>query len=250
MKRIFVIFLPLILLFSYFLIKVNFKADDMDKVEKPFVVILLGPPGAGKGTHAVELSKKLGLPHISTGDLFRENLKNDTPLGQKAKAYMEKGNLVPDEIVLDMLFARTGKEDCKKGYILDGFPRTIAQAKALSAKLKDVDFIAVNLEVEDAKLVDRITNRIMCRACGAPYHKIFLPPKEEGKCDRCGGELYQRADDTEAVVIERLKVYHDQTEPLIEYYKNEEKALSNVDSSGSKDTVFNNLMDVIEKNIR
>jgi len=250
MKRIFIIFLPLIVLFSYFLIKTYFKADDMEKVEKPFVVILLGPPGAGKGTHAVELSKKLGLPHISTGDLFRENLKNNTQLGQKAKAYMEKGNLVPDDVVLDMLFARVSKEDCKKGYILDGFPRTIAQAKALKGKLKDVDYIAINLQVEDEKLIERITNRIMCRSCGTPFHKIFLPPKEEGKCDKCGGELYQRDDDTEAVVKERLKVYHDQTEPLIEYYANEEKVLSNVDSRGAKDIVFNNLMDIIDKNIR
>ena len=250
MKRILIIFLPLMFLFSYFLIKTNFKADNMNKFESQFIIILLGPPGSGKGTHAVELSKKLGLPHISTGELFRENLKNNTSIGEKVKSFMKKGNLVPDDIVLSMLFERINKDDCKKGYILDGFPRTIAQAKAFRSNLKNANLIAINLQIEDEKLIERITNRIMCRSCKMPYHKIYLPPKEDGKCDKCGGGLYQRDDDTEAVVKERIKVYHEQTEPLIEYYKNEEKALVNINSSEPKETVFNNLMKKIEKNIR
>ena len=155
----------------------------------------------------------------STGDLFRENLKNQTEIGKKAKAYMEKGELVPDEIVLDMLFERITKPDCQKGYILDGFPRTIPQAEALEKRMqKDANVVAISLEVPDSLILERLTGRIVCEKCGAPYHMTGNPPKKEGVCDRCEGKLIQRKDDTRAVVLERLKIFHEQTEPLKEFY--------------------------------
>lgn len=215
---------------------------------KPSVIILLGPPGAGKGTHAVELSKTLKLPHISTGDLFRENLNNKTSLGEKAKSYMEKGLLVPDDLVLDMLFDRISQKDCTKGYILDGFPRTLEQAKAFDARLdKKTKVITVNLDIDDEPLVERITGRIVCKNCGTPFHTKYLPPKKTGICDNCQGELYQRKDDTEEVVKERLKVYHTQTQPLIAYYKNKSGGFYEVKADESKETVFKNLVNTIKK---
>lgn len=214
--------------------------------KQPLVVILLGPPGSGKGTQAVEIAKKLSLPHISTGDLFRENIQNNTALGQKAKSYIDKGNLVPDEIVLDMLFDRLNKNDCKKGYILDGFPRTLAQAEALEPKLKTVHYITINLDVKDDVLVDRISKRLICKECKTPYHEINMPPKVPGICDKCGGKLYHRDDDNAEVVKSRLDVYHKQSEPLIEYYK-KQNHLVNVDASGKKEQIFKNIIDAIQK---
>ena len=202
---------------------------------KPQVIILLGAPGAGKGTQAVYLREKYQLPHISTGDLFRENLKGNTPIGLKAKAYMEKGALVPDEIVFEMLFDRLAKPDAQKGYILDGFPRTIAQAETLDASLKEkANIVVIEIDVPDRLILDRLTGRLTCEKCGTPFHKTTMKPKVEGTCDKCEGKLIQRKDDTEAVINERLKVYHDQTEPLKGYYAKQGR-LTTVDGTISKE---------------
>lgn len=184
------------------------------------VVILLGAPGAGKGTQAQRVSKTLGLAHIATGDLFRENLKGETALGAKAKEYMSSGRLVPDELVLEMLFDRVSRPDCSQGYLLDGFPRTLPQAEALEKALgPDANLTVLNLEVRDEQIVERATGRLLCRGCDAIYHQSFNPPAKAGVCDACGGELYTREDDQEDVVTERLKVYHAQTAPLVDFYE-------------------------------
>ena len=185
-------------------------------------IVLLGPPGAGKGTQAKKIADQYGIVHISTGDLFRDNIKNQTPLGQKAKAYMDAGNLVPDELVIALVEDRISKDDCQKGYLLDGFPRTVAQASALSdfteQASKPLDF-ALSIEVPEEKLIDRIVGRRVCPNCGASYHVTFNPPKKDGICDRCGSTLTQRKDDTEATVKNRLDVYNKETAPLIDYYR-------------------------------
>ena len=202
------------------------------------VVILLGPPGAGKGTQAVRLSSVLGVPHVSTGDLFRENLKSGTPLGKKAKEFMDKGVLVPDELVLDMLFDRVGRPDCARGYLLDGFPRTLPQAEALERRLStSTSVCALNLSVPDAALLARITGRRTCPSCGNVHHVKNAPPKVEGKCDRCGSALVQRPDDTEAVFKERLAVYRKQTQPLEGYYR-ARGLLQDVPGDDAPDRVF------------
>jgi adenylate kinase len=183
------------------------------------VVIILGPPGAGKGTQAANLSANLGLAHIATGDLFRENLKNNTALGEKARGFMNSGRLVPDALVIEMLFDRVAKPDCEVGYLLDGFPRTLPQAAALEQALGEAAGVqALNLEVGDESIVGRATGRLLCRGCTAIYHRSFRPPVTDGVCDECSGELFQREDDEEKVVRERLNVYHTETAPLVEYY--------------------------------
>ena len=185
-------------------------------------IIMLGAPGAGKGTHAKKITEKFGIPAISTGDIFRENIKNGTELGKKAKEYMDAGNLVPDELVCDLVVDRLKQDDCKNGYILDGFPRTIPQAEALTAALaKDDDAIDYALEIflEDQAIIDRMSGRRVCKSCGATYHVVNIPPKTEGVCDECDGELIVRDDDAPETVKKRLDVYHEQTAPLIEYYK-------------------------------
>jgi adenylate kinase len=183
------------------------------------VVILLGAPGAGKGTQAAQLSQKLGLAHISTGDLFRENLKNNTPLGDQAREFMNSGRLVPDGLVLEMLFDRVAKPDCEVGYLLDGFPRTLPQAAALEVALgSDADVVALNIEIQDSAIIERATGRLLCRGCTAIYHRTFSPPAQAGICGECGGELFQREDDQVEVVAKRLNVYHAETAPLVEYY--------------------------------
>ena len=187
-------------------------------------IIMLGAPGAGKGTQAKMLAEKYGIPHISTGDIFRANIKNGTELGAKAKEYMDKGLLVPDELVVDLIMDRFKADDCKNGYILDGFPRTIPQAEALDAALaangEKIDY-AVNVEVPDENIVNRMSGRRACVGCGATYHIVNIPPKKEGICDKCGKELVIRKDDEPETVKKRLEVYHEQTAPLIDYYKNE-----------------------------
>ncbi len=214
---------------------------------KQRVVVMLGPPGAGKGTVAVKLSETLKLPHISTGDLFRENLKKETPLGKKAKGYMEKGELVPDALVLDMLLSRVKENDCSKGYILDGFPRTLVQAEALSKKIKESGkVIAVNLDVADDLLVDRIINRRVCTGCGAPFHVTNNPPKVAGVCDRCSGELVQRSDDTKEVVTKRLNVYHEQTAPVANFYQ-KQGVMVNVNGAQPLSDVFSDVLQRVGK---
>jgi len=182
------------------------------------VVILLGAPGAGKGTQAVRLAESLAMPHISTGDLFRANLAGGTPLGEKARGFMDQGELVPDELVLEMLFDRVSNSDCEKGYLLDGFPRTLAQAEALTARLEGSRPTVINIDVPDEAIEKRIVERRSCGDCGTIYHLTYQPPSKEGTCDKCGGGLVQRKDDTSEVVRTRLSEYHNKTEPLVSYY--------------------------------
>jgi adenylate kinase len=185
-------------------------------------IILLGAPGAGKGTQAVMLAEKLSLVQVASGDLFRQALQQETALGVEAKAYMEKGQLVPDEITIQMVLERLSAPDCEKGAILDGFPRNLPQAqaldKALAQQSRAIDRV-VYIKVSEGELLKRLSGRWICRNCQAPYHAIDSPPRVKGRCDRCGGELYQRADDTEGTVKKRLEVYFKETSPLIDYYK-------------------------------
>lgn len=205
------------------------------------IIILLGPPGSGKGTQALRLTKELGIPHISTGDLFRENMSQDTPLGRKAKGFINAGKLVPDDLVLDMLFARLSKPDCAKGYLLDGVPRTLPQADSLMKYLPPQAKVSVlNLQIADEAIIQRIAGRLMCRSCTNIHNRYFNPPKKEGVCDKCGGELYQRADDSADVVKERLRVYHEQTKPLVSFFA-KAGLLHNVNGEMPPDQVFQDL---------
>ena len=210
-------------------------------------IVMLGAPGAGKGTQAKKIAESYGVPHISTGDIFRANIKNDTELGRKAKVYMDKGELVPDELVVDLIMDRFADPDCSNGYVLDGYPRTIPQAEALDNALKanseSLDY-AVNVDVPDEDIISRMSGRRACLKCGATYHISFNPPSEEGVCDICGETLVQRDDDKEETVRNRLEVYHEQTEPLEKYYA-EAGLLHNVDGTKSMDEVFDSIKAVI-----
>ncbi len=211
--------------------------------KNPTVVILLGPPGAGKGTHASPLSEHLSIPHISTGDLFRDNIRNNTELGQQAKTFMDQGKLVPDELVLDMLFKRMTAPDCARGCILDGFPRTLAQAKALDAKLdKKTHVVVLNFNVPDSVLIERITGRMVCKDCKKPYHKRFDPPRQPNVCDTCGGVLIAREDDQESVIRNRLEIYHKESQSLIDYYAKKKNTLHEIDSQNAKEQVFRDIL--------
>jgi len=203
-------------------------------------IIMLGAPGAGKGTQADMIAAELSIPHISTGDIFRLNIKNGTELGKKAQEYMEKGALVPDEVTIGMLLDRIGRPDCENGYVLDGFPRTIPQAESLKKALEEqgdaIDW-AVDIEVPDENIIQRMSGRRACPSCGGTYHILFNPPKTEGVCDKCGAALVQRADDKPETVLERLRTYHRLTEPLIAFYK-AEGILKTIDGTQKPDEVF------------
>ena len=203
-------------------------------------LIILGPPGAGKGTQAERIVKEFAVPHISTGDILRENIKAGTQLGKEAKAYMDKGELVPDELVIALVEDRLSRDDCKSGFLLDGFPRTVAQAVSLDALLKKLGAPldrAINIQVEPEKLVARAVGRRVCKTCGATYHVEFNPPKVEGKCDLDGSELIQRADDTKETVENRIRGYLEQTSPLVDYYR-AQHLLLDVDGDQDIDEVF------------
>jgi adenylate kinase len=210
---------------------------------------MLGAPGAGKGTQAVRLSEALGVPHISSGDLFRENLSNQTELGVRAKTYMDKGELVPDDVTIAMVMDRLARPDCAKGAILDGFPRTLAQARALDEALAEGGHrisVAPYIQVSERTLLSRLGGRWTCRTCGAVYHQLFSPTKVEGVCDLCGGTLYQREDDTPETHQRRIDVYMAQTRPLIDYYR-DAGALAQVDGEPDVDSVYEALLDAIRR---
>ena len=210
-------------------------------------IIMLGAPGAGKGTQAKKIAEKYQIPHISTGDIFRANIKNGTELGKKAKTYMDQGLLVPDELVCDLVVDRVKQEDCKNGYILDGFPRTIQQAESLDEALgqmgESLDY-AINVDVPDEHIVNRMSGRRACVGCGATYHMVYAPTKKEGVCDVCGAELILRDDDKPETVQKRLSVYHEQTQPLIDYYKGK-GILKDVDGTKDMDVVFQAITDIL-----
>lgn len=210
-------------------------------------IIMLGAPGAGKGTQAKMIAAKYGIPHISTGDIFRSNIKNGTELGKKAKAFMDAGQLVPDELTVELVLDRIQQSDCVKGYILDGFPRTIPQAEALDNALNNrgekIEY-AIDVDVPDANIVNRMSGRRACVGCGATYHIVYNPTKEEGICDACHGELILRDDDKPETVQKRLAVYHDQTQPLINHY-NAKGVLHTVDGTQDINVVFEEIVKLL-----
>lgn len=210
-------------------------------------LILLGPPGAGKGTQAARIVEKYNIPHISTGDIFRKNIKEGTELGKRAQDYMNKGELVPDDLVIEIAEARIIEEDCKGGFLLDGFPRTVYQAEKFDEFLKEAGMAidkVLNISVDSEELMQRIIGRRVCKSCGASYHVKNMPPKVEGICDVCGGELYQRHDDTAETVKNRVSVYDAQTRPLVDYYNNTGR-LAQIDGEQSQESVFASIVSVI-----
>ena len=210
-------------------------------------IILLGPPGAGKGTQAAGIVEKYNIPHISTGDIFRKNIKEGTELGKKAKGFIDQGLLVPDELTVGLVTDRISQPDCRNGFMLDGFPRNVAQAQHLDKYLKEVGISldkVVNIEVDKDILVGRAVGRRICKSCGATYHVEFNPPKVDGVCDVCGGELYQRADDNEETVSKRIQVYLDETKPLVNYYS-QEGIIANINGQQSIDKVFADIVNAL-----
>ena len=210
-------------------------------------IIMLGAPGAGKGTQAKMISDKYAVPHISTGDIFRANIKNGTELGMEAKKYMDQGQLVPDELTVRILLDRVAQPDCANGYVLDGFPRTIPQAEVLDSeltKLGDKIDYAINVDVPDENIVNRMSGRRACVTCGATYHIVHIPPKQQGICDKCGSELILRDDDKPETVLKRLSVYHEQTQPLIDFY-DKKGVLKNVDGTVDSAQVFEQITGIL-----
>ncbi len=215
-------------------------------------LIFLGLPGAGKGTQAKKLSSKYDIPHIATGDIFRSAIKNETPLGKEAKSYIDKGDLVPDEVTIGIVRNRLKDDDCKDGFILDGFPRTINQAEALDKIMEDLNTkleLALYINVEEKELIKRLSGRRVCEDCGATYHVEFNPPKKEGICDKCGGKLIQRSDDKEETVKNRIEVNKKKTDKLVDYYK-EKDILESINSNGGIDEVFNKVTSIIEEKVK
>ena len=209
--------------------------------------ILLGPPGAGKGTQAVKIVEKYGVPHISTGDIFRENIKNGTELGKKAQEYMNRGELVPDDLVIDLATSRLLQPDCENGFLLDGFPRTVYQAEKLDEFLAAHDSkidVVLDIAVEKEELITRLTGRRVCKTCGASFHVVNIPPTQEGICDFCGGELVQRADDNLETVTNRIDVYESQTKPLVDYYEAAGN-IAHIDGAADFETVFSDIVKAI-----
>jgi len=210
-------------------------------------LVLMGLPGAGKGTQAEKIVEKYHIPHISTGDMFRQAIKEGTELGLKAKSFMDKGELVPDEVTIGIVRERLSKDDCNNGFLLDGFPRTVAQAEALESILseigKKIDYV-INIEVDTSILMERLTGRRICKSCGSTYHLVFNPPKVEGVCDRCGGELYQRHDDTAETVQNRLEVNMKQSKPLIDYYS-DKGYLRNINGVQDIQKVFKDIEELL-----
>lgn len=211
-------------------------------------IILMGLPGAGKGTQASEIVKKFPIPHISTGDMFRKAIKDETNLGKEAKSYMDRGELVPDEVTVGIVKERISEDDAKKGFLLDGFPRTIEQAEALNSIMSELDReidAAINIEVPEEELMNRLTGRRICEKCGTTYHLVFNPPKVDGICDIDGGKLYQREDDNPETVSNRLSVNVKQSKPILEYY-NEKGVLKNIDGSKDIEEVTNDVIDILD----
>ncbi len=210
-------------------------------------IIMLGAPGAGKGTQAKMIADRYGVPHVSTGDIFRANIKDGTELGKEVKRYMDQGLLVPDELTVKILMDRVGREDCRNGYVLDGFPRTIPQAEVLDkalAEMGDAIDYAINVDVPDETIIGRMTGRRACVSCGATFHIVHIPPKQEGICDACGKELKLRDDDKLETVKKRLSVYHEQTQPLIEFYT-EKGILKTIDGTAEMQDVFTSITDIL-----
>ncbi len=211
-------------------------------------IVMLGAPGAGKGTQAQRIAERFGIPHISTGDIFRANIKNRTELGMKVKAIIDAGQLVPDELTIGMLMDRIHEADCAQGYVLDGYPRTIPQAESLTQALaqtgEEIDY-AINIDVPDEHIIDRMGGRRSCPGCGAMYHIVYNAPKEEGVCDACGGALVIRDDDRPETVKNRLRVYHEQTRPLIDYYGGQ-GSLRTVDGTQSIEDVYSDIVGILE----
>ncbi|PTE71795.1 adenylate kinase [Staphylococcus epidermidis] len=211
-------------------------------------IILMGLPGAGKGTQASEIVKKFPIPHISTGDMFRKAIKDETDLGKEAKSYMDRGELVPDEVTVGIVKERISEDDAKKGFLLDGFPRTIDQAESLSQIMSELDReidAVINIEVPEEELINRLTGRRICEKCGTTYHLVFNPPKVDGICDIDGGKLYQREDDNPETVSNRLSVNVKQSKPILEYYNNK-GVLKNIDGSKDIDEVTNDVIDILD----
>ena len=227
-------------------LSLHFGAERKDFVMK---IIMLGAPGAGKGTQAQMIADQYHIPHVSTGDIFRANIKNGTELGMEAKKYMDQGLLVPDELTVKILLDRVAEEDCKEGYLLDGFPRTIPQAEVLDKALTElgdaIDY-AINVDVPDENIVKRMSGRRACLSCGSTYHMEHIPPKKEGVCDKCGNELVLRDDDKPETVLNRLEVYHKQAQPLIQFYE-EKGVLRTVDGTKPMKEVFDSIVEILEK---
>lgn len=210
-------------------------------------IILLGPPGAGKGTQATRIAEKYNIPHISTGDIFRKNVKEETDLGRKAKEYMNKGQLVPDDLTIKLVESRLAEDDCKNGFLLDGFPRNVYQAETFENYLKERNLTlsrVLSIEVEKEELLTRLIGRRVCKNCGATYHVSNMPTKKEGICDLCGGETYQRSDDSANTVENRIEVYHNQTKPLVEYFENKGR-LSRIKGASGLENVFKQIVNVL-----